>query len=118
MDHYITDLNSPSTSLGENLGNLVSIYNAKAKATAKDTLPSGLGSAISKVILLIGRQLTKHKQTAALKEFVLAGDTLVQVTMRNLVTTLDGQTFKNANGEFATLQSLLTEGRSAFITSY
>jgi hypothetical protein len=113
-DSYIANLSDPTASLGENFGKLVNIYNAKAK----DSFPPDIGNGISKVILLIGRQLTKHKQTAALKEFVLTCDPLVQITMRNLTTTLEGQTFKNSNGEFATLQSLLAEGRNAFITSY
>jgi len=113
-DHYITDLSAPTTSLGENLGNLVSTYNSKAK----DSLPADLGNTISKVILLIGKQLTKHKQTAALKEFVLAADTLVQVTTRNLVTALDGETFTDAAGNsFPSLRSLLAVEKDFFIQS-
>jgi len=114
-DHYITDLNAPTTSLGENLSSLVTIYNSKVR----DTLPSSLASNISKVVLLIGKTLTKHKQTAALKEFVLAADTLVQVTTRNLITVLDGESFTDAKGNtFPTLQSLLATERDFFIQSY
>jgi len=113
-DHYITDLAAPTTSLGENLGNLVTIYNSKTR----DSLPADLGNTISKVILLIGKQLTKHKQTAALKEFVLAADTLVQVTTRNLTTALDGETFTDAHGNsFPSLKSLLAVEKDFFIQS-
>jgi hypothetical protein len=84
----------------------------------KDSLPSDLGSNISKVILLIGRQLTKHKQTSALKEFVLAADTMIQVTTRNLVTVLDGETFTDAAGRsFPSLKSLLAVEKDLFIQS-
>ena len=113
--HYITDLNAPTTALGENLCNLVTIYNKKVK----DTLPVTLGTSISKVVLLIGKELTKHKQTAALKEFVLAADTLVQVTTRNLTAVLDGDSFTDAKGNtFPTLQKLLATERSFFVSSY
>lgn len=114
-DHYIADLNAPTTSLGENLSSLVTIYNSKVK----DTLPSSLGSGISKVVLLIGKTLTRHKQTAALKEFVLASDTLVQVTTHNLVTVLDGESFTDGKGNtFPTLQSLLATEKDFFMQSY
>lgn len=114
-DHYITDLDAPTTSLGENLGNLVSTYNSKVK----DTLPAGLGSSISKVILMAGKVLTRHKQTSALKEFVLAADTMVQVTTRNLVTVLDGETFTDAAGRsLPSLKTLLGLERDFFIQSY
>ncbi|HVU56091.1 MAG TPA: hypothetical protein VHD83_13595 [Puia sp.] len=114
-DQYITDLNAPATSLGENLSSLVTIYNSKVR----DTLPSTLSSSISKVVLLIGKTLTRHKQTAALKEFVLAGDTLIQVTIRNLTTVLDGETFTDARGNtFPSLKSLLATDKDFFIQSY
>jgi hypothetical protein len=114
-EQYITDLSSPTASLGENLSSLVTIYNSKVK----DTLPASLGSSISKVVLLIGKTLTRHKQTAALKEFVLAADTLVQVTTRNLTTVLDGESFTDAKGNtFPTLQSLLATEKDFFIQSY
>jgi len=112
---YITDLSAPTASLGENLSSLVNIYNSKVK----DTLPSGLGASISKVVLLIGKTLTRHKQTAALKEFVLAADTLVQVTTRNLITVLDGESFTDAKGNtFPSLQSLLATEKDFFMQSY
>jgi len=85
-DNYISGLSAPTTELGQNLCNLVSVYNSKAK----DSLPLDLGTSISKVVLLVGKELTKRKQTEALKEFVLASDTLVQVTMRNLLEAMDG----------------------------
>ena len=114
-DQYITDLSSPTTSLGENLSGLVAIYNSKVR----DTLPSSLGSSISKVVLLIGKTLTRHKQTAALKEFVLAADTLVQVTTRNLTSVLDGESFTDAKGNtFPTLQALLATEKDFFMQSY
>jgi len=114
-EQYITDLSSPTASLGENLSSLVTIYNSRVK----DTLPASLGSSISKVVLLIGKTLTRHKQTAALKEFVLAADTLVQVTTRNLTTVLDGESFTDAKGNsFPTLQSLLATEKDFFIQSY
>jgi len=114
-DHYITDLNAPTTSLGENLSSLVNTYNSKAK----DSLPAGLGNSISKIILMAGKVLTRHKQTSALKEFVLAADTMVQVTTRNLVTVLDGETFTDAAGRsFPSLKSLLAEEKEFFIQSY
>jgi hypothetical protein len=114
-DNYTTDLNAPTTALGQNLCSLVTIYNSKVK----DTLPSTLGSNISKVVLLIGKELTKRKQTAALKEFVLAADTLVQVTTRNLVTVLDGDSFTDAKGNtFPTLQALLAMEKDFFIQNY
>jgi hypothetical protein len=87
-DHYFTDLNAPTAALGQNLCNIVTTYNSKCK----DTLPSNLGTTISRMVLLVGKQLTKHKQTAALKEFVLAGDTLVQVTIRNLTSVMEEET--------------------------
>jgi len=114
-EQYITDLSSPTASLGENLSSVVTIYNSRVK----DTLPASLGSSISKVVLLIGKTLTRHKQTAALKEFVLAADTLVQVTTRNLTTVLDGESFTDAKGNsFPTLQSLLATEKDFFIQSY
>jgi len=114
-DHYITDLNAPTTSLGENLGNLVATYNTKVK----DTLPADLGTNISKVILLVGKVLTRHRQTAALKEFVLAADTMVQVTTGNLITVLEKESFMNAQGNsFPTLQALLAEEKKNFIAIY
>lgn len=114
-DHYITDLNAPTTSLGENLSSLVNTYNSKVK----DTLPAGLGNSISKVILMAGRVLTRHQQTSALKEFVLAADTMVQVTTRNLVTVLDGEVFTDAAGRsLPSLKTLLSLERDFFIQSY
>jgi len=114
-EQYITDLSSPTASLGENLSSVVTIYNSRVK----DTLPASLGSSISKVVLLIGKTLTRHKQTAALKEFVLAADTLVQVTTRNLTTVLDGESFTDAKGNsFPTLQSLLATEKDFFMQSY
>jgi hypothetical protein len=112
---YITDLSSPTASLGENLSSLVNVYNSKAK----EPLPASLSTSISKVVLLIGKTLTRHKQTAALKEFVLAADTLVQVTIRNLTTVLDGESFTDAQGNtFPTLQSLLAMEKDFFRQSY
>jgi hypothetical protein len=112
---YLTDLSSPTASLGENLSSLITVYNSKVK----DTLPVSLSATISKVVLLIGKTLTRHKQTAALKEFVLAADTLVQVTTRNLITVLDGESFTDANGNtFPTLQSLLATEKDFFVQSY
>jgi len=114
-EQYITDLSSPSTSLGENLSGLVAIYNSRVR----DTLPASLGSSISKVVLLVGKTLTRHKQTAALKEFVLTADTLVQVTTRNLIAVLDGESFTDAKGNtFPTLQSLLATERDFFMQNY
>ncbi|MBN9382027.1 MAG: hypothetical protein J0H74_14765 [Chitinophagaceae bacterium] len=114
-DHYITDLNAPTTSLGENLSSLVATYNKKVK----DTLPSSLGTSISKIILMAGRVLTRHRQTSALKEFVLAADTLVQVTARNLVSVLDGETFTDAAGRpLPSLKTLLSLEKEFFIQSY
>ncbi|HEY4209257.1 MAG TPA: hypothetical protein VGM31_20675, partial [Puia sp.] len=114
-EQYITDLGAPTASLGENLSSLVNVYNSKAK----DSLPASLGSSISKVVLLVGKVLTRHKQTAALKEFVLAADTLVQVTTRNLVTVLDGESFTDAGGNsFPSLKSLLAMEKDFFKQSY
>ena len=114
-DHYISDLDAPSASLGENLDNLVSLYNTKVK----DTLPPGLGANISKVILMVGKVLTRHKQTAALKEFVLAADTLVQVTTGNLVTVLDKESFMDTQGNtWPSLQALLAEEKKSFAGIY
>jgi hypothetical protein len=85
----------------------------------KDGLPASLGAGISKVVLLVGKTLTRRKQTVALKEFVLAADTLVQVTTRNLITVLDGKSFTDAGGNsFPTLQSLLATERDFFKQSY
>lgn len=114
-DHFITDLDAPATSLGENLGNLVSTYNSKVK----DTLPAGVGNSISKVILMAGKVLTRHKQTSALKAFILAADTMVQATTRNLVTVLDGETFTDAKGrDLPSLKTLLGLEKDLFIQSY
>ncbi len=114
-EQYITDLSAPTTSLGENLTSLVTTYNSKVK----DTLPVDIGNAISKVVLLIGKRLTRHKQTAAIKEFVLAADPLVQTTTRNLLSVLDGDTFTDARGNsFPSLKSLLAVEKEFFINSY
>jgi len=114
-DHYISDLDAPSTSLGENLDNLVATYNSKVK----DSLPAGLGANISKVILMVGKVLTRHKQTAALKEFVLAADTLVQVTAGNLVTVLEKESFMDGDGNtWPSLQALLAEEKKNFMAIY
>jgi len=70
-------------------------------------------------VLLVGKTLTRHKHTAALKEFVLTADTLVQVTTRNLIAVLDGESFTDAKGNtFPTLQSLLATERDFFMQSY
>jgi hypothetical protein len=114
-DHYLSDLNTPATALGTNLDLLISSYNSKAK----DSLPAELGSDFSKVLLFVGKELTKRKQTKLLKEFVLAADTMIQVTTRNLVRVLEGESFTDSVGNrWPTLQSLISLEREEFVNSY
>ncbi|GGB23415.1 hypothetical protein [Puia dinghuensis] len=82
---FVSDLSGPTTDLGGNLDHVIALYNKKVHPA----LPVSLGSDLSKLILLAGEKLTKRKQTKALKQFVLAADTLVQATAKNLADALD-----------------------------
>jgi WD40 repeat protein len=53
-------------------------------------IPSTVGSTISQIVKIIGERVIKSKQAKALKKFIPAADTLIQVTSYNLVIALDG----------------------------
>lgn len=85
-DQYTSDLGTTTTALGTNLDTLISQFNTVVGAS----VPAGLGSDLSKLILLVGQRLTKKKQTEALKEFVLKADPLIQKAIGALNEELDG----------------------------
>jgi len=100
---YVENLKNNTDDLNENLGDLVKIANAKLP----NKIPPNVGNAITKVIFLIGDKLTKIKQAKALKEFIPIGDTLVKITVKNLVDALS-----------ADLPALLASDKEKFINTY
>ena len=100
---YVENLKNNTDDLNENLGDLVKIANAKLP----HKIPPNVGNAITKVIFLIGDKLTKIKQAKALKEFIPIGDTLVKITVKNLVDALS-----------ADLPALLASDKEKFINTY
>jgi hypothetical protein len=84
-DHFVADLSRPTTELGGNLDSIVTLFSQKTGAH----LGPGLGSDLSKLILLAGQKLTRRKQTEALRQFVTQFDTLIGVATVNMVDVMD-----------------------------
>lgn len=100
---YVENLKNNTDDLNENLGDLVKIANKNLP----NKIPPNVGNAITKVIFLIGDRLTKSKQAKALRQFIPIGDTLVKITVKNLVDALS-----------ADLPALLASDKEKFINTY
>jgi hypothetical protein len=102
-EKFVEDLSGNTNDLNDNLGDLVKIANSKLP----NKIPPQVGDAITKVIFLVGGRLTKNKQAKALKEFIPQGDTLIKVTVKNLVDALSSD-----------LPGILVSDKEKFINTY
>ncbi|MBC7890197.1 MAG: hypothetical protein H7Z13_20165 [Ferruginibacter sp.] len=100
---FVENLSANTTELNDNLSGLVKIANSRLP----NKIPGTVGTAITKAIFLVGARLTKNKQAKALKEFIPVGDTLIKITVKNLVDVLSKD-----------LADLLASDKQKFINTY
>jgi hypothetical protein len=116
-DKYTRGLDDNTTSLGNNLGILVSAYNTKLKPT--DTIPAAISGELSNVIWALGRRVTRSKQAQALKKFIPLGNVLVASAVKNLVEVLDKDSITGIDGKmYPGLRTLLAEEKAETIQNY
>ena len=82
---YADELGKSGRELSSDLNGAVDLFNEQLSAK----IPANVGKGISGVITIIGDRVIKNKQAKALKKFIPIGDTLVQLTVVNLVAALD-----------------------------
>jgi hypothetical protein len=112
---FTEDLHKNAKELGENLSGLITSFNAKMSTK----IPGSVSTVISEAILSAGRLLTKRKQTLLLKKFLEAGDTLIQVTLKNLTEVLDSDEFRDAGGRpHPSLKAMIEQEKEDFISNY
>ena len=93
--------------LGTSLDSLTSRYNAIAKPTVN--LPF-IGSVVSVAVKEIGGRYIGYKQTAALKKYVQAGDTLINTLTKSLEQTMTTNTatyIQDLEKDMSTFDNLL-----------
>lgn len=87
-DKYQIELENKSQELGIGLDSLVSQYNRIEKSSK---LPTNIGGAIGKLVVIGGSQYVKSKQAKEIKKFVPKADTLISVMTSNLLLFLESE---------------------------
>lgn len=90
-DKYVNDIEKQAKNFGVDIDSLIKLNNS-IDSTKK--LPSGIGGAVSQLIVLGGKQFVKYKQAKEIKKFVGLADTLISVMTSNLLDYLKS---KNIN---------------------
>jgi len=84
-DSLADELGENTQTLCSSLDGSITLFN---NAVAKK-IPSTVGSAISQIVRIVGERIVRNKQAKALKKFIPAADTLIQITSENLAIALD-----------------------------
>lgn len=84
-ESYTDDLGENAKELAGDLKDAVELFNAQLSTK----IPGNVGKGISQIVTIIGDRVIKSKQAKALKKFIPIGDTLIQLTVINLVSALD-----------------------------
>ncbi len=87
-DEYQTNIDQESKNFGTSLDSLVNTYN---KIDKSKNLPTNIGSAVSKLIALGGKQYVKNRQAKEIRKFVSQADTLISTMTNNLLTFLESE---------------------------
>ena len=82
---YADDLGKNARELSRELNSAVKLFNDQVSTQ----IPGTVGKGISEIITFLGSRAVKNKQAKALKKFIPAGDTLIQLSTRSLVDALD-----------------------------
>lgn len=90
-DKYEKDLEKQAKNFGVGIDSLVKIYNNMDNSK---NLPTGIGSSVSKLIIMGGKQYIRCKQAKEIQKFVPQADTLISVMTTNLLEFLQS---KNIN---------------------
>lgn len=91
-DKYVDDISKQAKNFGVGIDSLINIYNSIDSAKI---LPSGIGGAVSQLIILGGKQYIKNKQAKEIKKFVGLADTLVSIMTINLLEYLTSTKINN-----------------------
>jgi hypothetical protein len=84
-DKHAADLAQQAKTFGTDIDSLITIYN-RISGTAP--LPSGIGGAVKKLVVLAGAQYIKIKQAKEIKKFVPQADALIGEMTKNLLEFL------------------------------
>lgn len=84
-DSYTDDLGKNAKELSGDLDDAIGLFNDQLSAK----IPGNVGKGIAQIIKTIGDRVIKNKQARALKKFIPIGDTLIQLTVVNLVSALE-----------------------------
>jgi hypothetical protein len=76
-----------ATLFGTNADSLISRFNKTARPTVP--VPVGFGKLATEVLSLAGKRLINQKQAVALRQFMIKGDTLLQVITADIQTSLE-----------------------------
>ncbi len=87
-DKYEKDIEKQAKNFGIDIDSLITINNSINGATR---IPSGLGNAVSELIVLGGKQYVRTKQAKEIKKFVSLADTLISTMTFNLLEFLQSQ---------------------------
>ena len=90
-DKSFKDIEKQMTGFGIDIDSLITLNNSLERTTK---IPSGIGGAVSKLIVAGGRQYFRVRQADEIKKFVNLADTLVSVMSTNLLEYLQS---KNIN---------------------
>ena len=97
-DKYETKLDKQAASSGLGIDSLAKMYNTIDPA---NQVPTGIGAAISKLVLLDGHLYLQPKQAREIKKFMPQADTLIAVMTTNLLTFLTASTIDTLINEEA-----------------
>lgn len=84
-DKYEKDLSEQAERFGLSLDSLITVYN---NLDNTENLPTGIGPAVNKLVIMGGQQYIRSKQAKYVKEFVPKADTLISVMTSNLLNFL------------------------------
>ena len=90
-DKYEKDLEVQSKNFGIGIDSLIKVYNTIDRGS---NLPAGVGSSVSKLIIMGGQQYIRVKQAEEIKRFIPQADTVISVMTANLLSFLQS---KNIN---------------------
>lgn len=82
---YTDELGKNTKELSGDLNDAIGLFNDQLSVK----IPGNVGKGIAQIIKTIGDRVIKNKQARALKKFIPIGDTLVQLTVVNLVSALE-----------------------------
>ena len=88
-DKYIKKAEKNLTNIGIGIDSLITLNNS---IDGNTKIPTGIGSAVGKLIILGGKQYYRAKQAKEIKKFVNLADTLVSAMTTNLLAYLQSET--------------------------